>query len=142
VRWIVLDASVALAWSLDRPIPAYAEHIERLLLNGVRALVPALWHLELANGFVVAERRRLLTSSQIIEALRYLDVVIAQGIESSGDSFSVRAVLSVAREFSLTAYDAVYLETAVRQGLPLATLDRVLAVAAGKAGVEVVQQRI
>ena len=46
--------------------------------------------------------------------------------------------LHAAREFRLTAYDAVYLEMALRQQLPLATLDRELRTAASKAGVEIV----
>jgi len=138
VKSIVLDASVALAWSLDRPTPAHADHVARLLLNGVQAIVPVLWPLEMANGFAVAERRRLLTSSEIVEALRYLDVILAKSIEVATDSFSIRTILSTARAFSLTAYDAVYLETALRHGLALATLDRALRAAAAKAGVDLV----
>jgi predicted nucleic acid-binding protein len=138
VKSIVLDASVALAWSLDRPTPAYADRVGRLLLSGVRAVVPALWPLEMANGFAVAERRRLLTSSEIVEALRYLDVILAKSIEVVTDSFSIRTILGTARAFSLTAYDAVYLETALRYGLALATLDRALRAVAAKAGVDLV----
>ena len=138
MKSIVLDASVALAWSLDRPTPAYADHVARLLLSGVQAIVPMLWPLEMANGFAVAERRRLLTSSEIVEALRHLDVILAQSIEVGAESFSIRTVLGSARAFSLTAYDAVYLETALRHGLALATLDRALRAAAAKAGVDLV----
>jgi predicted nucleic acid-binding protein len=138
VKSIVLDASVALAWSLDRPTPVYADHVGRLLLSGVRAIVPALWPLEMANGFAGAERRRLLTSSEIIEALRYLEVILAQSIEVATDSFSIRTILGSSRAYSLTAYDTVYLELALRHGLALATLDRALRSAAGKAGVDLV----
>jgi predicted nucleic acid-binding protein len=138
VKSIVLDASVALAWSLDRPTPAYADRVGRLLLSGVRAVVPALWPLEMANGFAIAERRRLLTSSEIVEALCHLDVILAQSIEVGTESFSIRTVLGSARAFSLTAYDAVYLETALRHGLALATLDKALRVAAVKTGVDLV----
>jgi predicted nucleic acid-binding protein len=45
-------------------------------------------------------------------------------------------VLSVAREHDLSAYDAAYLELALRKGLPLATLDTRLRNAARRAGVE------
>jgi predicted nucleic acid-binding protein len=138
VKRFVLDASVALAWFLDRPTAQYADHVRQLLLRGNRAVVPALWQLEIANGFVVAERRGLLMPSDTTEALQKLDVVVAQAIESSQDAASMRSVLRTAREFRLTAYDAVYLEMALRQNLPLATLDRQLLAAASKAGVEVV----
>jgi predicted nucleic acid-binding protein len=138
VKRFVLDASVALAWFLDRPTAPFADHVRQLLLRGNRAVVPALWRLEIANGFIVAERRGVHTPSDTVEALRNLDVVIAQAIENSQDDVSMRRALQTAREFRLTAYDAVYLETALRQELPLATLDRQLVTAASKAGVEIV----
>lgn len=138
MKRFVLDASVALAWFLDRPTAPFADHVRELLLRGNRAVVPALWQLEIANGLIVAERRGLHTLSDTAEALRNLDTVIAQAIESSQDNVSMRRSVQTAREFRLTAYDAVYLETALRQELPLATLDRQLAAAASKAGVEIV----
>ena len=137
MKRFVLDASVALAWFVDRPTAQYADRIRELLLLGNRAVVPALWQLEVANGFIIAERRRVLTSSDTVEALGNLDVVIAQAIEIDQDLVSMRRALHTAREFQLTAYDAVYLETALREELPLATLDRQLAAAASKAGVEI-----
>ena len=54
----VLDASVALAWVLDNPVPVYALEVRQELFRGKRGLVPALWHLEIANGLAMAERRR------------------------------------------------------------------------------------
>jgi predicted nucleic acid-binding protein len=137
VKRFVLDASVALAWFVDRPTAPYADHIRELLLRGDRAIVPALWQLEVANGFIIAERRGVLTSSDTVDALQDLDIVIAQAIEHSQDSVSMRRALQAGRKFGLTAYDAVYLETALGQDLPLATLDRQLKAAASKAGVEI-----
>lgn len=138
MKRFVLDASVALAWFLGRPTAPFADHVRQLLLRGNRAVVPALWRLEISNGFIVAERRGVHTPSDTVEALRNLDIVIAQAIENSRDDVSMRRALQTAREFRLTAYDAVYLETALRQELPLATLDRQLVTAASKAGVEIV----
>jgi predicted nucleic acid-binding protein len=138
VKRFVLDASVALAWFLNRPTAPYADHVRELLLRGAHALVPALWQLEIANGFVVAERRGVFTPSDTTQALHNLDLVISQAIESSQDPVSMRRALQAGRKFGLTAYDAVYLETAVAQDLPLATLDRHLVAAASRAGVAIV----
>jgi len=44
-------------------------------------------------------------------------------------------LLALARERRLTVYDAAYLELAIREGLPLATLDRALEKAAVAEGV-------
>jgi predicted nucleic acid-binding protein len=137
VKRFVLDASVALAWFVDRPTAPYADHIRELLLRGDRAIVPALWQLEVANGFIVAERRGVLTPADTVEALQNLDIVMAKAVENSQDPVSMRRTLQAGRKFGLTAYDAVYLETALGQDLPLATLDRQLVAAASKAGVEI-----
>jgi predicted nucleic acid-binding protein len=135
VKQFVLDASVALAWFIDRPVVPYAERVRDLLLLGSRAIIPELWHLEIANGFIVAERRGTWTASDTAEALRTLDVVITNGIEIYPGPLPIRGVLALARQFKLTAYDAAYLETALHQGLPIATLDRQLRTAASAAGV-------
>ena len=105
----VLDASVVLAWFLHRPTAPYAAHIRQLLLRGSRAVVPTLWPVEIANAFVVAERRGLSKPSDTTEALQNLDI-IAQAVETSQDTIPMRGILGAAREFRLTAYDAVYLE--------------------------------
>jgi len=44
-------ASVALRWFLENPLPAYAGRVKQLILGGNRVVVPALWHLEVANGW-------------------------------------------------------------------------------------------
>ena len=135
----VLDASVALAWSIDRPIAPYAVRVKQRLLNGDRAVVPALWRLEIANGFVVAERRGILTPSDIAQVLQNLETVLAQSVEDSSQPVTVRRVIATAQQFRLTAYDAEYLDTARLQQLPLATLDRQLEAAAVQAGVALVR---
>ena len=135
MKRFVLDASVALAWFIDRPMAPYAMRVQRLLLAGDRAVVPALWRLELANGLVVAEQRGILTASDIAQVLQNFQVVLAQAIEDSQHSVPLQRVIGTAREFQLTAYDAEYLDTARIHQLPLATLDRRLEEAAKRANV-------
>jgi predicted nucleic acid-binding protein len=134
VNGFVLDASVALAWALDNPIPAYAIQVQKAMLAGRRALVPALWHLEIANGLAMAERRQDLTSADVDDALAEIQNT-GHRIETDTSFTPARQALASARSFQLTAYDAVYLELARREGLPLATLDKSLRAAAAKAGV-------
>ena len=99
-------------------------------------MVPALWHLEIANGLVVAERRGILTSSDAMLALLQLEQLCAQALEVEADSVGMRQACMTARTYQLSAYDAAYLDLALRIRLPLATLDGPLGKAAGKAGVE------
>jgi len=46
---------------------------------------------------------------------------------------------SLAQEYTLSAYDAAYLELALRRGLGLATLDQRLSMAARRAGIKVIR---
>lgn len=133
----VLDASVALAWFVDNPVAAYAVRVRKSLAHDARAVVPGLWHLEMANGFAVAERRGVLTPANSAAGIAMIEHLLTQAIESSADFIPLRQILTTARTFQLSAYDAVYLDTARHQQLPLATLDRRLLAASHQAGVEV-----
>jgi predicted nucleic acid-binding protein len=132
----VLDASVALRWFLDHPMPPYANRVKQFFLKGVRAVVPALWHLEMSNGLAVAERRSILTSADVDQAMIDIEQIVAQAVDTDSNFVSARQSLATARGFQLSAYDAVYLDLARRERLPLATLDVLLRAAAAHAGVE------
>jgi predicted nucleic acid-binding protein len=139
VRGFVLDASVALRWFLDHPLHVYANRVKQLLLKGDRAVVPALWHLEMSNGLIVAERRSILTSADAELAMRDVEQFVAQAVNTDSVAISTRQTFATARAFQLSAYDAVYLDLARRERLPLATLDERLRTAAARAGVETVR---
>ena len=134
----VLDASVSLRWFLDHTVPPYANRIKQSMISGSLAVVPALWHLEMANGLVVAQRRGVLSASDVDRSLLDLEQLLAQMIQSDVALVSIRQSLLTARKFHLSSYDAAYLETAQRDNLPLATLDQPLRAAAKQAGVEIV----
>ena len=139
MKRFVLDASVALAWFLDHPVSTYAIEIRQLLVDGARAIVPALWHLEMANGLVVAERRKIIKSDDLSLSLIRLEQLIIQAIETRSDFWSMRQAVNTARGFVLSAYDSVDLDTARAESAPLATLDKSLRAAAARAGVEVLR---
>jgi predicted nucleic acid-binding protein len=129
----VLDASVALAWFFEDEADAYAEAVEEALAR-VTPVVPALWVLEVTNALLVGERRKRTTeakTTQFAGLLRALPIAVDEqaGAHAFGD------LLPLARTHGLSAYDAVYLELALRRGLPLATLDRTLLAAAKTVGV-------
>jgi len=135
LKHFVLDASVSLGWFLDSPVPDLAVRVRRRLESGSVATVPSLWRLEVANGFAVAGRRGVLTAALADRCLDDIEGLMASVIRESAIGISLRQVLSVARTFRLSSYDAVYLETARRELLPLATLNRALGDAALKVGI-------
>jgi predicted nucleic acid-binding protein len=126
---------MALAWLFPRQDAAEAALAEQALdeLDYEEFLVPAIWYGEVANAILRGERKGLVMPSQTAAFLAELDLA---DIEAETDSPRVRqsVVLALARSHGLTAYDAVYLELALRRGAPLATFDQRLADAARKAG--------
>ncbi len=62
---VVLDTSAALAWMFERTDPAEIALADQLLDNiaALSARVPSLWHLEVANALLVAERRGVVKES-------------------------------------------------------------------------------
>lgn len=133
---VVLDASVALAWLFQREHPAEADHADKVLasLRERDAVVPALWHAEIVNVLVTANRRGMLTVSQ---AAAYLSSLGRLPIHTDPAPVGVRndQIFSLAREYALSAYDATYLDLALQTGIGLVTFDRRLAQARDAAGV-------
>ena len=68
----------------------------------------------------------------------FLEMLESVDIEVDAATFHhvLTDTLQLARRYKLSAYDASYLELALRLGLPLATLDEDLQKAANKAGVK------
>jgi predicted nucleic acid-binding protein len=129
VPGFVLDASVALAWTL--PGEAHAAPAAALLarLAEEAALVPSLWRLEVGNALLTAERRGRLRPERVAAAWRLLaELPIELDAETPARAWAGTAEL--ARRHGLTLYDAAYLELAARRALPLATFDALLARAA------------
>jgi predicted nucleic acid-binding protein len=133
----VLDASVALTWCFKNEATAAADRVLECLAAGA-ASVPAIWHLEIANVLALSERRRRITpahSAEFIAVLETLEIVV----DEETPSRALGRVLDLAREEQLTAYDAAYLELAMRLGVPLASKDGDLCDAAERLGVSVLR---
>jgi predicted nucleic acid-binding protein len=129
----VLDGSITLAWYFKDEANAYAEAVEDALA-ATAAVVPSIWPLEVANVLLMGERRKRSTEAQATKWLGYIQALPI----TVDDQTTARAwaeILHLARAHNLSAYDAAYLELAVRRGLPLATLDETLKAAAASVGV-------
>ena len=134
----VLDASVALLWFVPQTNPAGVGYADVILtaLKRSEVVVPSLFALETANVVVKVESKGIMTeadSQRFIALLGQLNIATDQATmtHALGDT------LNLARRYKLSAYDAAYLELALRTGLQLATLDVDLARAASIAGVPI-----
>jgi predicted nucleic acid-binding protein len=93
-----------------------------LLSAGAEAVAAANWPFEVANALLVAERRKRISVAQVTALLgRILHLPVS--VENVEPDVAFTRVLSVARQQKLTEYDAAYVELALRNGLPLVTLD-------------------
>ena len=120
----VLDASIVHAWAFEERHPIADAVRQRLTTDS--AIAPRLWWYEVRNGLAIAERRGRSTQRQSDRFLRELSRL---PISADFDP-DEREVMALTRRHRLTVYDAAYVQLALREGLPLATLDAALAGAA------------
>jgi predicted nucleic acid-binding protein len=132
----VLDNSVTMRWFFGDGKPHELAYAGKVLdaMKKDAALVPVTWGLEVANVIARAEAKALVTearSGTFLEMLEGVDIKV----DAATFAHALSDTLQLARRYKLSAYDASYLELALRLGLPLATLDGELQKAAKKAGV-------
>ena len=135
MKALVVDGSTALGFVLKDERGADALKALDAIESGVATFVPAHWSVEVANGLIMAERRKHASQAEITEALNLISALPV--IVDDETALRVgRDTAALARQYGLTVYDAAYLELAMRRGASLATTDRALAQAAKAAGVQ------
>ena len=127
----VVDSSMTVAWMIRRQANRDSRHaLERTRREAVH--VPSLWPLEFLNTLLMLERRALLAAHEvqgILARVNRLQMHVETAPADNG------ALLRLARDTRLSIYDASYLELAQRRGLPLATRDRAMQLAARRLGI-------
>ena len=110
----VVDASAIAAVLFAEPeaAPVVA------MLRGARLLAPSLLHYELANACLIKCRRYPEQAAAILESFALLDQL---PIDIEAPDWA--ALPALAQRHGLTAYDAAYLQLALRHGAVLVTLD-------------------
>ena len=117
----VLDSSMTLAWYFeDERTEERTAVLHRVTAEG--AIVPAHWRLEVLNGFQAALRRQRIDRAYRDASLVDLEALLIT-IDSETNLSAWTTTLQLSDRLGLTAYDAAYLELALRRRLPLATLD-------------------
>jgi predicted nucleic acid-binding protein len=119
---LVVDASVSAAWFLPDEATAYTESVLRATATH-EVWVPSLWVLEIANLLATAQRRRRIDDAKRVELA---SAAAGLRVRVDRETVSIRDIGDLAARHALTAYDAAYLELALRRKLPLATIDAAL----------------
>jgi predicted nucleic acid-binding protein len=138
VSRFVLDNTVTMAWCFAEEATDLSETLLRRLSDLTdSAVVPALWLYEVVNVTELAVRKERITAEKaraFLESLADLPIEI----ENPGVTQMFTFVRALASQYRLTAYDASYLELALRHGLPIASSDKALVKASRAAGVSLV----
>jgi predicted nucleic acid-binding protein len=131
----VVDASVGFSWVYPSQASTATDQLLVEIEGGAVVIVPSLWFLEVANGLLAAQRRRLITAAERKGALARLSN-LAFTVDEQTVEAAFRKTSELAERYGLSVYDAAYLETAVRRKLPLASRDRPLRTAAKRCGIK------
>ena len=129
----IVDAPVALCWLLpDQQTQGSEALLERAEYEGL--VVPELFHLEVANKLGLRRRAGKMS----VDAIRHAEnAILSLSLKTEHVGYeSPMALLQIMQRWGPTSYDSVYLDLALRLGLPLATFDAEPAGAARGAGVE------
>ena len=132
----VVDASVGFAWVYPSQASVETDALLEDVEAGATVVTSALWFLEVANGLLAAQRRKLLTASERKSALEMLSALRIAIDEDSGHA-AFRKTSSLAEKYGLSVYDAAYLEVALRRQWPLGSRDSALRSAAKRCGVKI-----
>jgi len=134
-EWVI-DSSVGFAWVHPDQATTATDQLLDDVANGAAVVVPVLWFVEMANGLLILQRRRKITSAERRIALQTLsDLTLVVDEEAGRAAF--RKTSDLAERHGLTVYDATYLEVAMRRKLSLATRDGALKAAAKHCGLSV-----
>ncbi len=109
------------------------------ILYSDEAMVPLHWRVEVANLARMAIRKRRLTEPLLIDAFAALSVFDLI-LDDQTDALAWTTILVLAGKHNLTAYDAAYLELAMRTSRTIVTNDKALIMAAVRENVGVLSK--
>jgi predicted nucleic acid-binding protein len=134
MKWVIDASFVAGLFLPDETSDKVAAMARDLVKE--EAAAPDFLQLELTNILIVASRRKRISASQLkqlSDAFDQLPIVYHGALTAPQRA----EILRLAAKHGLTAYDAAYLELAMRLGLALVSLDKSLIRAAIAEGVEI-----
>ena len=127
VGWVI-DASVTMPWFFPDEATTFTEELLDSLGNQ-ELWVPTLWVLECTNVLQSAQRRRRIDATRRAEVAGQLSELPVRLDPQMPDFVGLDRLAST---HGLSAYDAAYLELALRRSLVLVSLDdRLIAAARG-----------
>jgi predicted nucleic acid-binding protein len=132
---------MALSWLLPDEDNDLSIAARNELLTAEAVWVAAHWHLEICNSLWMAERRKRLDAKGIAEAVA-LFTQLPVKIDPETALRAGSETLALARQHTISVYDAAYLELALRRGAVLASFDGPLRTIAKKISVPLLPRKL
>ena len=119
----VVDGSVALKWLIDdeADVSRARAILSDILSGNARLLVPPHYISEVGNGLIMAARRKRIALHRLAEA--WADFLSIPRVETPWRPLLDTQTFELARESSLTYYDAAYVALTAMHGASLMTAD-------------------
>jgi predicted nucleic acid-binding protein len=135
VTLCVIDASVALAWTIESQSTVAATSLKQRA-TAHDFIAPSVFRLETRNALLKAERRNFIAWVDVVSAMTVLSEL---GVVFAGnpDDIEIDSAMVLARAERLSLYDALYLQLAMTEQALLASRDGPLLTAAMSRGVPV-----
>ena len=111
---VLLDASAIMAVILNEP----NRDTVITLTENATILSPEVISFEIGNALVNLFKKRKITEEELLAAYRNYTAIPIENIK-----VDIEKALKIACKYKIYAYDAFYLETAIRLKLPLITFD-------------------
>jgi predicted nucleic acid-binding protein len=111
---ILIDASVIISIVIDEP----EKELAIKLSKGCTLLSPAMMPYEIGNALSRLQKRHVLDNKGVIGAYNAYKEIPIKLVQAD-----IEQALRIACKYNIYAYDAYYLETAIRLKLPLLTFD-------------------
>jgi len=128
---LVIDASLSSAWCFPDERTGYTNAVLQAVSSSMEGIAPRLWAYEVRNSVLMGMRRGRIDEADAKEFLGSLNDLSIR----LSDPVSYDDVFKLAERYSLTVYDAAYLDVAIRERSQLASLDAAMCKAAVKAGI-------
>lgn len=131
----VLDCSLTMTWLFEDEQTDFSINIlEKLKTH--KAIVPTIWALEVANVVLLSKEKKRISATKAVSFMDALSLLPIY-FDDSTSTRAMHSVFTLAENLQLTIYDAAYLELAMREKIPLYSLDQDLIKAAHKTHVKI-----
>jgi predicted nucleic acid-binding protein len=114
-REIIVDANIFLSVILNEPEKSRII----TLTQGHTLVVPEVFPYEIGNALSAMMKRKRLDKEQALQSFAIFETIPLRLIK-----VDITQAINLAHQFNIYAYDAYYLEIALRLQLPLMTLDK------------------